>query len=80
LNRQCPAVVDVFYSKRVGNAVEPFVHNANAIGYVTFRCDDPDEYSRNARAILPSFQDTVGDGHSHALTCGDPNIFMGCKC
>lgn len=44
-------ILEVVYMKRIGDRVGPFVHNGHAVGHVVFRCDDAQDYGRQAGAI-----------------------------
>ena len=49
--KRCPNAVEVFYGKAPGDRAEAFVHSANAIGHVVFRCADRDEFERVRRRL-----------------------------
>jgi len=58
--RHCGEIADVCYTKRQGDAVLPFAHNGNAVGYVVFRCDGAADYQRKAQ-LIAAFCETLFD-------------------
>lgn len=48
IKRLVPMVIDVIYAKKTGDHVEPFLHNANLVGYALIKCGAGDYNSHVA--------------------------------
>ena len=54
----CPAVIDVAYTRRVGDRIGPFADNGQAFGHVVFGCDGPVEHA-DRLSVLEAFSRTM---------------------
>lgn len=51
LRERVPELLDVHFAKRRGDAVAPFEHNGNLVGFAVFDCTDAADYSRIKESI-----------------------------
>lgn len=60
LKRSVPEVFHAYFVRQIGDAVGPFEHNGNLIGFALFDCDGAAEYDRVTEAVRATLDIAVG--------------------